>query len=74
MGILRMVVSQLLFGPEDKVWYLITEGWKPGEAQRLHATGKDKVWLLPVPVLRWSEAGTLIQIVAELNDPTEVTV
>lgn len=74
MSILGMVVSQLLFGPEDKAWYLITEGWQPGVERKLHTTVKDKVWLLQVPVLRWNEAGTLVQTVAELNNPAEAVV
>lgn len=72
MSVFGMVVSQLLFGPEDRAWYLVTEGWQPGSAKRLHAAPGDRVWLLPVPVLRWNEAGTLVQAMAELNDPAEV--
>lgn len=72
MGILGMVVAQLLFGPEDRVWHLITEGWQPGADRRLHLPPGEKVWLVPVPVLRWSEAGTLVRTVAELEDPAEV--
>ncbi|NMA72963.1 MAG: CRISPR-associated protein Csx14 [Bacteroidales bacterium] len=72
MGILGMVVSQLLFGPGDKVWYLVTEGWKPGVERKLHVEDDDKAWLLSVPVLRWDEAGTLIQTVSELNEPEEI--
>lgn len=72
MGILGMVVAQLLFGPEDRVWHLITEGWQPGAGRQLHLPPGEKVWLVPVPVLRWSEAGILMQTVAEMNDPAEV--
>lgn len=72
MGIVGMVVAQLLFGPEDHVWHLITEGWRPGAGRHLHLPAGEKVWLVPVPVLRWSEAGTLMQAVAEMNDPAEV--
>ena len=72
MGIMGMVVAQLLFGPEDCVWHLITEGWQPGAGRQLHLPPGKGVWLVPVPVLRWSEAGVLMQTVAELNDPAEV--
>jgi CRISPR-associated protein Csx14 len=72
MGIMGMVVAQLLFGPEDHVWHLLTEGWHPGAARRLHLPPEEKVWLVPVPVLRWGEAGTLMRTVAELGDPAEV--
>ncbi|MEW6448247.1 MAG: CRISPR-associated ring nuclease [Bacillota bacterium] len=72
MGIIGMVVAQLLFGPEDTVWHLLTEGWHPGAVRRLHLSPAERVWLVPVPVLRWTEAGTLLRTVAELNDPAEV--
>lgn len=72
MGIIGMVVAQLLFGAEDCVWHLVTEGWHPGAERRLHLSPADKVWLVPVPVLRWAEAGTLVRTVAELEDPAEV--
>lgn len=74
MAVIAMSVAQLLFSPGDQVWYLITEGWKPGNEQRLHAGESDKTLLLPVPVLRWKEADTLLRTVAELNDPQEVIV
>jgi CRISPR-associated protein Csx14 len=72
MGIIGMVVAQLLFGPEDRVWHLVTAGWHPGVRRRLHLTPADRAWLVPVPVLRWAEAGTLMRTVAELDDPAEV--
>ncbi|MDN5348238.1 MAG: hypothetical protein PWP65_1802 [Clostridia bacterium] len=72
MGIMAMVVAQLLFGPEDCAWCLVTEGWQPGSERRLHLPAGEKAWLVPVPVLRWREAGTLIGTVAELDDPAEV--
>ncbi len=72
MSIMAMVVAQLLFGPEDCAWHLVTEGWHPGVERRLHLEPDNRVWLLPVPVLRWSEAGTLMRTVAELEDPAEV--
>jgi len=72
MGIMGMVVAQLLFGPEDCAWHLVTEGWQPGAGRQLHLPPGQGVWLVPVPVLRWSEAGVLMQTVAELNDPAEV--
>ncbi|MEW6574626.1 MAG: CRISPR-associated ring nuclease, partial [Bacillota bacterium] len=72
MGITGMVVAQLLFGPDDRVWHLITEGWQPGAERRLHLPPEEKVWLVPVPVLRWSQAGELMRTAAELDDPAEV--
>jgi CRISPR-associated protein Csx14 len=72
MGIIGMVVAQLLFGPDDSVWYLITEGWSPGSERNLHISSSVKNWLVPIPVLRWNDAGTLMQTVAEINDPAEI--
>lgn len=72
MGITGMVVAQLLFGAEDRVWHLVTEGWRPGAARRLHLEPGERAWLVPVPVLRWAEAGTLMRTAAELDDPAEV--
>lgn len=72
MGVMAMTVAQLLFGPDDRVWYLITEGWKPGAGRRLHTAGNVQTRLIPVPVLRWQEAGTLMQAVTELDDPREM--
>ncbi len=72
MGIMGMVVAQLLFGPNDCVWHLVTEGWHPGAERRLHLSAADKVWLVSVPVIRWAEAATLMRTVADLRDPAEV--
>lgn len=71
MGIMAMVVAQLLFGPEDRAWHLVTEGWQPGSERRLYVGPGEGVWLVAVPVLRWSEASNLVRTVAELNDPAE---
>ena len=72
MGIMGMVVAQLLFSPEDCVWHLVTEGWRPSAARKLHLLAGDRAWFVPVPILRWAEAGTLIRTAAELDDPGEV--
>ncbi len=72
MGVMAITVAQLLFGPDDRVWYLITEGWKPGAGRQLHADDSVQSRLIPVPVLRWQEAGTLMQAVTELDDPQEM--
>lgn len=72
MGVVAMTVAQLLYGPDDQVWYLITEGWRPGAGRQLHAINNERVRLIEVPVLRWQEAATLMQAVTELDDPKEV--
>ena len=55
MGVVAMTVAQLLYGPDDHVWYLITEGWRPGTGRQLHASHNEQVRLVEVPVLRWQE-------------------
>lgn len=72
MGVIGMLVAQLLFGDEDRLWYLITEGWEPGNERKLHLLSEEKVWLVQIPVIRWSEASTLMRTVAEIGDPSEV--
>ena len=72
MGVMAMTVAQLLFGPDDRIWYLITEGWKPGASRSLHIARNERVRLITIPVLRWREAGTLIQATAVLDDPQEI--
>lgn len=72
MGIMAMTVAQLLFGPDDRLWYLITKGWEPSADRHLHVSRKEEAQLVNIPVLRWQEAGTLMQAVTELDDPHEV--
>ncbi|CAM0497201.1 CRISPR-associated protein Csx14 [Thermoanaerobacter kivui] len=74
MGVVGMLVAQLLFGDEDRLWYLITEGWEPGNERKLHLSSEEKVWLVQIPVIRWSEASTLMRTVAEIGDPSEVEI
>jgi CRISPR-associated protein Csx14 len=74
MGITGMVVAQLLFGPDDRVWHLVTEGWQPGGDRRLHLSPEEKVWLVPVPVLHWSHATELMRTVVEINDTEEIMI
>lgn len=73
MSIYAMLTAQLLFGPEDHLWYLFTEGWTPGTERKFHLkTSEDTIDLLEIPVLRWKEASTLVRTVAELNDVNEI--
>ena len=61
MSVMAMVVAQLLFGPNDRVWHLMTEGWRPGSSRNLHLLPDEEVWMVPVPVLRWSESNLMIR-------------
>lgn len=71
MGIAGMVVAQLLFGPDDRVWHLMSEGWQPGSEKRMHLRPEDPVWLVPIPVLRWTDSAALLAALGDLDDPVE---
>jgi CRISPR-associated protein Csx14 len=71
MGVMAMVVAQLLFDANDRVWHLMSEGWTPGSEKRMHARPEDQVWLVPVPVLRWTDSAGLLAVFGELDDPEE---
>ncbi len=71
MGITAMVVAQLLFDANDRVWHLMSEGWMPGSEQRMHASPGDQVRLVPVPVLRWTDSAGLLAAFGELDDPED---
>lgn len=71
MGIAGMVVAQLLFGPDDRVWHLMSEGWQPGGEKRMHLRPDDRVWLVSVPVLRWTDSAALLAALGDLDDPAE---
>lgn len=71
MGITAMVVAQLLFEADDRVWHLMSEGWQPGSEKRMHVRPEDQVWLVPVPVLRWTDSAGLLAAFGEFDDPAE---
>ncbi len=71
MGVAGMVVAQLLFGPEDRAWHLLSEGWAPGAQRRMHLEPGEAAYLVPVPVLRWTDSGVMLTALAELDDPLE---
>jgi CRISPR-associated protein Csx14 len=66
-----MVVAQLLFGEEDRVWHLLSEDWRPGDPQVMHVRPGDRVQLVPVPVLRWSAVSPVLTELALREDPWE---
>ncbi|MDR7416251.1 MAG: CRISPR-associated ring nuclease [Armatimonadota bacterium] len=71
MSVAAMVVAQLLFGPEDRAWHLLSEGWTPGSPRRMHLDPGEPVHLVPVPVLRWTDSAVMLAALAELDDPAE---
>lgn len=71
MGVAGMVVAQLLCGPDDRAWHLLTEGWTPGRERRMPLDPDEPVWLIPVPILRWTDSAAMLAALAELDDPHE---
>jgi CRISPR-associated protein Csx14 len=71
MAVCGMVVAQLLFDEDDRVWHLLTEGWRPGAERTMHIRPGDRVSLVPVPVLRWSSVSPVMTELALREDPWE---
>lgn len=71
MAVYGMVVAQLLFDENDRVWHLLSERWQPGDERVMHVRPGDNVWLVPVPVLRWSSVSPVMTELALREDPWE---
>jgi CRISPR-associated protein Csx14 len=71
MAVYGMVVAQLLFDEDDRVWHLLSEDWRPGDKQIMHVRPGDHVSLVPVPVLRWSTVSPVFTELAVREDPWE---
>jgi len=71
MAVYGMVVAQLLFDEDDRVWHLLSEGWRPGDEQVMHKRPDDGVTLVPIPVLRWSSVSPVATELALREDPWE---
>jgi CRISPR-associated protein Csx14 len=71
MAVYGMVVAQLLFDEDDRVWHLLSEGWHPGDEQVMHKQPDDGVTLVPIPVLRWSSVSPVATELALREDPWE---
>jgi CRISPR-associated protein Csx14 len=57
MALFAMAAAQILFGPEDHVWHLVSD---PAlvTSKKLHADNPDDVTLVPVPVAYWGRLRT----------------
>lgn len=71
MAVYGMVVAQLLFDEDDRVWHLLSENWRPGDERVMHVRPEDRVWLVPVPVLRWGTVSPVLTELAVREDPWE---
>ncbi|MCC7355174.1 MAG: CRISPR-associated protein Csx14 [Anaerolineae bacterium] len=71
MAVYGMVVSQLLLDENDRVWHLLSEGWRPGDERVMHPQPGLSTSLVPVPVLRWSTISPALTELALRDDPWE---
>jgi CRISPR-associated protein Csx14 len=71
MAVYGMVVAQLLFDEDDRVWHLLSEDWHPGDQRVMHVRPENRVSLVPIPVLRWSTVSPVLTELAVREDPWE---
>jgi CRISPR-associated protein Csx14 len=71
MAVYGMVVAQLLFDEDDRLWHLLTEDWRPGAERVMHVRPGDHISLVPIPVLRWSTVSPVLTELAVREDPWE---
>jgi len=69
MAVYGVVVAQLLFDEDDRAWHLLSEGWQPGDERVMHLRPGARAWLVPVPVLRWTESAAAIAALMAEEDP-----
>jgi CRISPR-associated protein Csx14 len=71
MAVYGMVVAQLLFDGDDRLWHLLSEDWRPGDERVMHVRPGDRISLVPIPVLRWSTVSPVLTELAVREDPWE---
>jgi CRISPR-associated protein Csx14 len=71
MAVYGMVVAQLLFDDDDRLWHLLSQGWRPGDERVMHVRPGAPVSLVPIPVLRWSSISPVATELALREDPWE---
>lgn len=69
MAVYGTVVAQLLFDEDDRVWHLLTPGWRPGGDRVMRWHPGDDAQLVPVPVLRWASVSPVLTELALAEDP-----
>ncbi len=69
MAVYGMVVAQLLFDDDDRLWHLLSQNWQPGDERIMHVRPGDPVTLVPIPVLRWSSISPVATELALREDP-----
>jgi len=67
MGICALLVAQLLFSPEDRLWYLISS---PGLVEsRALTADRCQYKMIELPVPLWTEAGVFLEVLSRYEDP-----
>ena len=67
MGICALLVAQLLFGPEDRLWYLISS---PELVESRAFTAERREYrLVEIPVPLWTEAEAFLDVLSRYEDP-----
>jgi len=67
MGICALLVAQLLFGPEDRLWYLVSSRELVESKALLADRGKYRLIEIPVPL--WTEAEAFLKAISRYDDP-----
>lgn len=70
MAICGMIAAQLLFEPEDRLWYLLSSPEMVASRRLLPQPG-DRYALVPIPVPLWSESSPILTDLIRYDDPWE---
>lgn len=68
IAVFGMVSAQLLFDEYDSLWHLYSDE-EYLESKRLHPGPKDKVHLIPIPIVQWSDISPILMDLKETLDP-----
>lgn len=74
MAVYGLLVAQLLFTQDDRLWYLLSEGWQPGAPREMHPGPGTTSTLVPIPILRWSADAEFVSRLASMEDPWDAIV
>ncbi|MGQ9601211.1 MAG: CRISPR-associated ring nuclease [Candidatus Bipolaricaulia bacterium] len=70
MAICGMIAAQLLFDPEDRLWYLLSSP-ELVASRRLFPRPEDHYALIQIPVPLWSDSSPILTDLIRYDDPWE---
>ncbi|MCO6450991.1 MAG: hypothetical protein J5I90_09425 [Caldilineales bacterium] len=70
MALLGMAIAQILFSPDDHVWYLYSDE-RLRQSGRMNLQPDDDARLVSIPLMRWSLAPPILTELATANSPLE---